>query len=203
MKCSSFSLELVMILKDWCWSWSSNTSATWCEELTHLKRPWCWERLKVGGEDDDRGWDAWMASLTQWTWVWVNSGSWWWTGRPGVLQPMESRRIGHDWATELNWTKQWWFKDVGLGLELSFYSDDHASTPFPMTLLLLTFYFEKLSGKKRAWNSPSSNDDNFNCISEEGIIISQKWGEDQWRQCCTDGETEAQTGEVTCPKLAT
>ena len=97
-----------------------------------------------------------------------------------------------DTTERLNWTEQWWFKDVGLGLELSFCSDDHASTPFPKTLLLLIFYFAKLSGNKRIWNSPSSNDDNFNCISEEGIIISQKWGEDQWRQCCTDGETEAQ-----------
>ena len=52
-------------LKDWCWSWSSNTWATWCEELTHWKRPWFWERLKVGEEGDDRGWDGWMASLTQ------------------------------------------------------------------------------------------------------------------------------------------
>ena len=60
--------------KDWCWSWNSNTLATWCEELTHWKRPWCWERLKVG-EGDDRGWDGWMASLTQWTWVWVNPRS--------------------------------------------------------------------------------------------------------------------------------
>ena len=60
--------------KDWCWSWNSNTLATWCEELTHWKRPWCWERLKAGGEGDDRGWDGWMASLTQWTWVLANSG---------------------------------------------------------------------------------------------------------------------------------
>ena len=60
--------------------------ATLCEELTHLKRPWCWERLKAGGEMDDRGWDGWMAPPTQWTWVWINSGSWWWTGRTGVLQ---------------------------------------------------------------------------------------------------------------------
>ena len=89
--------------KDWCWSWNSNTLATWCEELTHLKRPWCWERLRAGGEGDDRGWDGWMASLTQWTWVWVDSGSWWWTGRPGVLWFMGSQRVGHDWATELNW----------------------------------------------------------------------------------------------------
>ena len=62
-----------------------NTLATWCKELTHWKRPWCWERLKAGGEGDDRGWDGWMASPTRWTWVWVKSGSWWWTGRPGVL----------------------------------------------------------------------------------------------------------------------
>ena len=69
------------------------------------KRPWCWERLKVGREGDDRGWDGWMASPTQWTWVWVNSGSWWWTARPGMLQSMGSQRVGHDWATELNWNE--------------------------------------------------------------------------------------------------
>ena len=66
-------------------------------------RPWCWERLRAGGEGDDRGWDGWMASWTQRTWVWVNSGSCWWTGRPCVLQSMGSQRVGHDWATELNW----------------------------------------------------------------------------------------------------
>ena len=64
-------------LKDWCWSWSSNTLATWGEELTNWKIPWCWERLKAGGEGNDRGWDGWMASLTQWTLVWANSRSWW------------------------------------------------------------------------------------------------------------------------------
>ena len=70
--------------------------ATWCEELTHLTRPWCWERLKAWGEGDDRGWSGWMASPTQCTWVWVNSGSWWWTGRPGA----ES-----DTTEQLNWTE--------------------------------------------------------------------------------------------------
>ena len=80
-----------------------NTLATWCEELTHLRRPWCWERLKAGGEGDYRGWDGWMASPIQWTWVWVNSGGWWWTGRPGVLWFMGLKRVRHDWATELNW----------------------------------------------------------------------------------------------------
>ena len=64
---------------------SANTLATWCKELTHWKRPWCWERLKTGGEGDDRGWDGWMASPSWWTWVWVNSRSWWWTGKPGML----------------------------------------------------------------------------------------------------------------------
>ena len=90
--------------KDWCWSWNSNTLATSCEELTHWKRPWCLEGLGEGGEGDDRGWDGWMASLTRWTWDWVNSGSWWWTGRPGVLWFMGLQRVGHYWATELNWT---------------------------------------------------------------------------------------------------
>ena len=85
--------------KNWCWRWNSNTLATWCKELTHWKRPWCWERLNTRGEGDDRGWDGWMASLTRWTWVWVNSGSWWWTGRPGMLRFMGSQRVGHR-ATE-------------------------------------------------------------------------------------------------------
>ena len=88
--------------KDWCWSWNSSTLATWYEELTHLKRPWWRERLRAGGEGDNRGWDGWIASPTQWTWIWVNSRSWWWTGRPGVLWFMGSQRVRHDWATELN-----------------------------------------------------------------------------------------------------
>ena len=87
--------------KDWCWSWNSNTLATWCEELTHRKRSWCWEILKTGGEGNDRGWDGWMTSPTQWTWVWASSESWWWTGKPGVLQSMGSQRVRHDWTTEL------------------------------------------------------------------------------------------------------
>ena len=66
--------------------------------LTYLKRPWCWERLRAGGEGDDRGWDGQMASLTQWTWVWVNSGSWWWARRPGVPWFMGLQRVRHDWG---------------------------------------------------------------------------------------------------------
>ena len=101
--------------KDWCWSWNSNTLATWCEELTQLKRPWCWERLKAGGEGDERGWDGWIASPIQRTWVWVCSGSWWWTGRPGTLQSSTPRTWGHcspwgpkksDTTEQLNWAQR-------------------------------------------------------------------------------------------------
>ena len=91
--------------KDWCWGWNSNTLATSCQELTHWKRLWCWEGLGAGREGGDWGWDGWMASRTRWMWVWVNSGRWWWTGRPGVLWFMGSQRVGHDWATELDWTE--------------------------------------------------------------------------------------------------
>ena len=76
----------------------------WCEELTHWESPWCWERLKAGGEGD--GGDGWMASPTRWTQLWASSRSWWWTGRPGVLQFMGSQRVRHDWAAELNWAEQ-------------------------------------------------------------------------------------------------
>ena len=90
--------------KDWCWSWNSNTLATWHEELTHLKRPWCCKRLKAGGEEDNRGLDSWMASPTRWTWVWVSSGCWWWAGKPGMLQSRGSQRVRYNRVTELNWT---------------------------------------------------------------------------------------------------
>ena len=97
-------ISMNMNWKGWYWSWNSNTLATWCEELTHWKRPWCWERLKAGGEGDNRGWDSWMASPTRWTRVWASPRSWWWTGKPGLLQFMGSQRVRHDWVTELNWT---------------------------------------------------------------------------------------------------
>ena len=85
--------------RSWCWSWNSNTLATWCKELIDLKRTWCWKRLKAGGEGDDRGGDGWMASLTQWTWVWSSSGSWWWPGKPGVLHS-----IGLHWECGVSTT---------------------------------------------------------------------------------------------------
>ena len=74
------------------------------ERTDSFAKPWCWERLKVGGDGDDRGCDGWMASMAQWTWIWVSSGSWWWTGKPGVLESIRSQRVGHGWATELNLT---------------------------------------------------------------------------------------------------
>ena len=92
-----YSLEGLMLKQ------SSNTLATWCKELTHWKRPWCWEPLKTGEKGEYRGWDSWMTSPTLWTWVWASSWSWWWTGKSGVLQSMGSQRVRHDWATELNW----------------------------------------------------------------------------------------------------
>ena len=86
--------------KDWCWSWNSNTLSTWLIwKDPDAGKDWRQEEKVT----TNRGWDGWMASRTQWTWVWVNSGSWWWTGRPGELQSMGSQRVGHDWATELNW----------------------------------------------------------------------------------------------------
>ena len=93
---------LGILWKEWCQSWNSSILATSCEELTHWKRLWCWEGFGPGGEGDARGWDGWMASLTRWMWVWVNSGSWWWTGRPGVLRFMGSKEL--DMTERLNWT---------------------------------------------------------------------------------------------------
>ena len=84
----------------------TETAILWPHDVKNwlIEKDWCWERLKAGREGDDRGWDGWMASLTQWTWVWVSSRSRWWTGKPGVLQSMGLQRVGHNWLTELNWT---------------------------------------------------------------------------------------------------
>ena len=89
--------------------------ATWRKELS-LEKSWMLGRLKAG-KGDNRGWDDWRASPTQWTWVWVNSGSWWWIGRPGMLKSMGSQRVRHDWATELNWTEltQWTWVSATVG----------------------------------------------------------------------------------------
>ena len=95
---------LGFLWKEWCWSWNSSTLATSCEELTSWKRLWCWEGLGAGGEGDDRGWDGCMASLTRWTWVWVNSGRWWEAWRAAIHGVAKSRTWLSDW-TELNWTE--------------------------------------------------------------------------------------------------
>ena len=104
--------EMGVHWRDWCWSWNSNNLATSCEELTHWKRPWCWEGLGAGGEGEDRGWDGWMASPTRWAWVWVNSGSrelvmgreaW-----HAAIHGVTSRTWLSNWTkTKLNWTTLW------------------------------------------------------------------------------------------------
>ena len=107
----------------------------------HLKRPWCWERLKAG-EGDVRGWDGWMASLTRCTWVWASSGSWWWTGKPGVLQSMGSQRVGHDWTTELNCT------ELMLKLKLQYFGHlMRRADSFEKTLMLGKIE----GGRRRGW----------------------------------------------------
>jgi len=111
--------------------------------LTHWKRLWCWEGLGAGGEGDDRGWDGWMASWTWWTWVWMNSRSWWWTGRPGVLRFMGSQWVGHDWATELSWTDSDWCVVKQLYCNKNFKTD----------MMAITFSFIIWQRNKRTSNN--------------------------------------------------
>ena len=102
--------QLIIRLQLLSWKFLNHISfVTWCEEPTHWKRLWRWERLRAGGEGDDRGWDGWMASPTQWTWVWANSGRQWRRGKPGVLQSLGSQRVRHDsnWITTKLYCKQW------------------------------------------------------------------------------------------------
>ena len=108
--CQSWNKSVLNIhWKDWCWSeipilWPPDVKSWLIGKAPDAGRDW---GQGAGREEDDRGWDGWMASPTWCTWVWVNSGSWWWTGRPGVLRFMGSQRVGHDWVTELNWTEYW------------------------------------------------------------------------------------------------
>ena len=99
---------------------SSNTLATWWKQLTYWKRHWCWERLKAGRGGDDRGCDDWMASLTQWTWVWASSGSWWWTGKLVCCSPWD-HRLQNDWATEQQHKPQWYLY-IYKGCHLNYFS---------------------------------------------------------------------------------
>ena len=123
--------------------------------MIHWKRLWCWEGLGAGGEGDDRGWDGWMASLTQWTWVWVNSRSWWWTGRPGVLWFMGSQRVGHDWVTELNCTCILHEGTEGFRDEsnMALASQNHQTGPsIPLECLLLVPIEARAAGLQNNWN---------------------------------------------------
>ena len=127
-----------MLWKDWFWSWNSNTLAICCEELTHLKWPWCWKKLNVGGEGDDENEMAWWYHQLNGHKFWVNSGSWWWTGRPGVLQSMGSQRIGHNWVTE---TQKFFLEHSDNQLCLNFfrnasaYSKECRTSPLSQTLV--------------------------------------------------------------------
>ena len=98
----SLIMHLLVYWKDWCWSWSSNTLATWCREPAHQKRHWCWERLKAWGEGEVRGWDDWMASPTQWTWVWASSGGWWRT----EAWPAAAHMVAKSWAWLSDWATE-------------------------------------------------------------------------------------------------
>ena len=145
-----------ILWKDWCWSWNSNTLAPWCEELTHMKRPWCWKILKAAGEGDDRGWDGCIASPTWRTRVWTSSGSWWWTGKPGVLQSRGRKEL--DMTEWLNWTELTGMGDECDCLMLSTFfsatlfgnSDKDWPFPVPWPLLglpdLLTYWMQHLDG---------------------------------------------------------
>ena len=119
---------------DWCCS--SNTLATYCKEPTNWKRPWWWERLRGGGEEGDRGWDSWMASLTQWTWFWANSGRKWRRGKPGMLQSMWSQRIGQDLVAETTARNIVKFSDTDSSLLFSWASTDWTNIKQMSTRLL-------------------------------------------------------------------
>ena len=125
------------------------TLATSCEELSFWKRPWCWEGLGVGGEGDDRGWEGWMASPTRWTWVGVNSGSWWWTGRPGMLRFMGSQRVGHDWVTELTDWLQYFVLFYPMSLPMETYSLHEIIEVKTFSCVLQTYISFYLGKRKR------------------------------------------------------
>ena len=113
---------------------------------------WCWEGLGAGGEGDDRGWDGWMASLTRWMWVCVNSGSWWWTGRPGILRFMGLQRVRHDWATELNWTEYFLvFACLFYSVYISFQNCYNMVSLFMFYISSIEIFF--LGGKNSGWNA--------------------------------------------------
>ena len=114
------------------------------QRVDSLEKTLCWEGLGARGEGDDRGWDGWMASLTRWIWVWVSSGSWWWIGRPGVLRFMGSQRVGHNWATELNWTESLFMQAPVLLIipsQPAFYHHSVIPTLLPALKIYSPFWF--------------------------------------------------------------
>ena len=145
----------IFIGRTWCWSWSSNTLATWCKEPTHWKRPWFWERSKAGGEGDDRM-DSWMALLTQRTWIWANSGRWWRTGKPGVLQSTGSQRVGRNWATELNsklLRHKYIFSCVSLTIQFNILLNISVRlTPGQIHKICMRLKYQVIREMKDAWN---------------------------------------------------
>ena len=156
--------------KGWCWSWSFNTLATWCKELTHWKRPWWWKRLKAGGEGDNRGWDGWMASLTQWTWVWASSRSWWWTGKPGVLQSTGLQRVRYDWVTELNWTDSLEGLMLKLKLQNCGYLMQRANTLEKTLMLGKTECWRKRGWQRMRWLDGINDSIDMNLNKLWGIV---------------------------------
>ena len=163
-----------------------NTLATSCEVLTHWKRPYCWEGLGAGREGDDRGWDGWMASPTWRTWVWVNSRSWWWTGRPDVLRFMGSQRVGHNWATELNWTEltdHGYFTVLPSGLLPTRFSLILKSGILEAHFSVIFFYRQAIRAVKKAKLEKGSFLSTYSCIFgcrslllHEGFSNCTKWG---------------------------
>ena len=123
----------------------------------------CWEKLKVGGEGPDRGWDGWMASPIQWTWVWINSGSWRWTRRPGMLKSRGSQRVGHDWATELNWKCKCLNQNISNVALLTHCSNIHCINKF----LLWKFYL-------LMWNEQNCSSNKWPLFSVHFIVRSAK-----------------------------
>ena len=145
--------------------WNSSTLTTSCEELTHWKRPWCWEGLRAGAEGDNGGGDGWMASPTRWTWGLVDPGSSWWTGMPGVLQFKGSQRVRHNWVTELNWNRP--MKFYSLCFAYCVYLESESESHLVMSDSL------QPHGLYSLWNSPSQNTRVGSCSLLQGIFPTQ------------------------------
>ena len=139
--------------KDWCWSLSSSTMATWCEEPTHWERPWCWEKLKAGGEGDNRGRDGRMASLTQWTWVWGNSGRQQWQITLVCCSSWD-HRVGHDLATEQQ-QQQYYLREIVLIfllLQLPYHKTDRNNALWNTQMQMIPHKYKGLIFKGRGAN---------------------------------------------------